>query len=326
MKLAVIYDSKTNNTAAVAGYMAEAMNSLEGVEAKTFLYSEVDTEFVKECKGVVFGCPTYAAGPTSDFYTWMEKNAGGLNLAGKLGGVFATEQYIHGGADLTMNALLIHLLVYGMMIYSGGASCGKPVIHMGPVEVSPKKEDFKELFEIFGKRFAAGNNRKTTSNRVALYGLLIALAFVLSYVETLFPVYLGAPGVKLGLANLVTVIALYGLGVKEAFAINVVRVLLSGFTFGNMSSILFGMAGAVLSLFLMAVCKKLRLFDMTGISIIGGVAHNIGQFLVAAFVTKTFGVFSYLPVLLIAGTVAGALIGLLGGIILKRISRILPKG
>ena len=120
----------------------------------------------------------------------------------------------------------------------------------------------------------AGNNRKTTSNRVALYGLLIALAFVLSYVETLFPVYLGAPGVKLGLANLVTVIALYGLGVKEAFAINVVRVLLSGFTFGNMSSILFGMAGAVLSLFLMAVCKKLRLFDMTGISIIGGVAHN----------------------------------------------------
>ena len=132
MKLAVIYDSKTNNTAAVAGYMAEAMNSLEGVEAKTFLYSEVDTEFVKECKGVVFGCPTYAAGPTSDFYTWMEKNAGGLNLAGKLGGVFATEQYIHGGADLTMNALLIHLLV----------------------EVSPKKEDFKELFEIFGKRFA----------------------------------------------------------------------------------------------------------------------------------------------------------------------------
>ena len=170
----------------------------------------------------------------------------------------------------------------------------------------------------------AGNNRKTTSNRVALYGLLIALAFVLSYVETLFPVYLGAPGVKLGLANLVTVIALYGLGVKEAFAINVVRVLLSGFTFGNMSSILFGMAGAVLSLFY-GCMQKAPPFDMTGISIIGGVAHNIGQFLVAAFVTKTFGVFSYLPVLLIAGTVAGALIGLLGGIILKRISRIFTE-
>ncbi len=173
------------------------------------------------------------------------------------------------------------------------------------------------------KMTTAGKNNKTTSNRVALYGLLIALAFVLSYIETLFPVYLGAPGVKLGLANLVTVIALYGLGVKEAFAINLVRVILAGFTFGNMASILFGLAGALLSLLLMATCKYFRLFDMAGISILGGVAHNIGQFLIAAFVTKTFGVFSYLPVLLIAGTVAGALIGLLGGLILKRISRIL---
>ena len=116
MKLAVIYDSKTNNTAAVAGYMADGMNSIEGVEAKTFMYSEADTEFIKECTGVVFGCPTYMAGPTADFYTWMEKSAKTLNLAGKLGGVFATEQYIHGGADLTMNALLIHLLVYEMCI------------------------------------------------------------------------------------------------------------------------------------------------------------------------------------------------------------------
>ena len=146
MKLAVIYDSKTNNTAAVAGYMADGMNSIEGVEAKTFMYSEADTEFIKECTGVVFGCPTYMAGPTADFYTWMEKSAKTLNLA--------TEQYIHGGADLTMNALLIHLLVYGMMIYSGGGSYGKPVIHMGPVEVSPEKENFRELFEIYGKRFA----------------------------------------------------------------------------------------------------------------------------------------------------------------------------
>ena len=110
----------------------------------------------------------------------------------------------------------------------------------------------------------AGKNKKTMSNRVALYGLLIALAFVLSYIETLFPVYLGAPGVKLGLANLVTVIALYGLGIREAFAINLVRVILTGFTFGNMSSILFGLAGAVLSLLLMALCKQFQLLDMTG--------------------------------------------------------------
>ena len=160
-------------------------------------------------------------------------------------------------------------------------------------------------------------------SKVAYFGVFTTLALIFSYVETLIPIQFGIPGVKLGLANLVTVIALYGLGIREAFAINLVRVILTGFTFGNMSSILFGLAGAVLSLLLMALCKQFQLLDMTGISILGGVAHNIGQFLVAAFVTKTFGVFSYLPVLLIAGTVAGALIGLLGGLILKRISRIL---
>ena len=91
-----------------------------------------------------------------------------------------------------------------------------------------------------------------------------------------------------GAGESVTVIALYGLGVKEAFAINLVRVILSGFTFGNMASILFGLEGAFLSLLLMVTCKYFRLFDMVGISILGVMAHNIGQFLIAAFVTKTF--------------------------------------
>ena len=153
-KISVIYDSKTGNTEAVAGYMADGMNSVDGVEAKAFLYSEVDAEFAKESKGLVFGCPTYKAGPTAAFYTWLEKDAGKLDLGGKLGGVFATEKYIHGGADLTMNTILIHLLCAGMMVYSGGGSKGNPVIHIGPVELSPDKEAFKELFEIYGKRFA----------------------------------------------------------------------------------------------------------------------------------------------------------------------------
>lgn len=156
--------------------------------------------------------------------------------------------------------------------------------------------------------------------RTALFGLLIALAFVLGYVESLIPVYLGAPGVKLGLANLVTMIALYCMGVKAAVQVNVVRIVLSGFTFGPASAILFSLAGAGLSLFVMAVCRRFKLFGMVGVSILGGVAHNIGQFLMAAFVVRTFGVFSYLPVLLAAGTVAGALIGLLGGLIVQRIS------
>ena len=158
------------------------------------------------------------------------------------------------------------------------------------------------------------------SRSLALYGLLIALSFVLSYVETLIPLYLGAPGVKLGLANLVTVIALYSMGVGQAAVISLIRILLTGFTFGSLSSVMFSAAGAALSLLVMAAAKAAKWFGMTGVSILGGVCHNLGQFLVAAFVVKTFGVFAYAPVLIAAGTGAGAAIGLLGGMILKRIS------
>lgn len=170
------------------------------------------------------------------------------------------------------------------------------------------------------------SGKKHLSTRfMALYGLLTALAFVLGYVESLLPIYLGAPGVKLGLANLVTVIALYSMGGKAALFINLARIVLTGFTFGNMSSILFSLAGAALSLAVMAVCKKIRLFGMIGVSILGGVCHNIGQFLVAAYVVKTFGVFSYFPVLLAVGTAAGALIGLLGGLLLTRLEPVLKE-
>lgn len=157
--------------------------------------------------------------------------------------------------------------------------------------------------------------------RVALYGLLLALALVFSYVETLIPIYLGAPGVKLGLANLVTVTGLYTIGVRGTVQVNLARIVLAGWAFGNMFSIIYSLAGAALSLLLMLLCKRMGGFSIIGISVIGGVGHNIGQLLIAAFVVKTFAVFTYLPVLLIAGTIAGALIGLLGGIMVERIRR-----
>lgn len=165
--------------------------------------------------------------------------------------------------------------------------------------------------------------KRNPARQAALYGLLAALAYVLGYVESLVPIYLGAPGVKLGLANLASVIALYSLGAGAAVSINLLRIALTGFTFGNMSMLLYSLAGAALSLSVMVVCRKFRLFGMTGISILGGVCHNLGQFFMAAFVVETFGVFAYFPVLLAAGTVAGALIGLLGGMILGRIRPIL---
>jgi len=167
-----------------------------------------------------------------------------------------------------------------------------------------------------------GKTEQSPAHKTALYGMLIALAFVLSFVETLIPISLGVPGVKLGLANLVTMVGLYCMGTKETALISVVRVLLSGILFGPPSAILFGLSGTALSLTIMALCKRFRLFGMVGVSILGGVAHNIGQFLMAAFVVNTFGVFSYLPVLLTAGCAAGALIGLLGGILVGRVNRL----
>ena len=163
--------------------------------------------------------------------------------------------------------------------------------------------------------------RSSSSRRIALWGILTALALVLGYVESLFPVYLGAPGVKLGLANLVTVTGLYCLGFRDTAMNSVVRVCLSGFLFGPPSAILFGLFGTAFSLCAMALGRRFHFFGMVGISILGGVMHNIGQFLIAALVVNNFGVFTYLPVLLAAGCGAGAAIGAAGGILVSRIGR-----
>lgn len=167
----------------------------------------------------------------------------------------------------------------------------------------------------------SGGGRDQTSQKVAEYGMLIALAFLLSYVETLIPINLGVPGIKLGLANLVNIVGLYVIGVKGTAVIALVRIVLVGLTFGNMFSMFYSLAGGALSLLLMILCKHKDWFGQTGVSIVGGVGHNIGQLLVAAAVVENGQVFYYLPFLMTAGIAAGALIGLLGGIVTKRIGR-----
>ena len=152
-----------------------------------------------------------------------------------------------------------------------------------------------------------------------LYGVLLALAFVLSYVEALVPFSLGIPGVKLGLANLVTLVALYLLPAPGAAAVALCRILLAGFTFGSMSSMLYALCGGALSFFVMWLCKKLPCFSAVGVSVAGGVAHNIGQLACAIVVMQTVGLSWYLPVLLLSGTVAGAVIGVLGGLVVRRL-------
>ena len=159
-------------------------------------------------------------------------------------------------------------------------------------------------------------------NRVGYFGVFTALALIFSYVETLIPFHIGIPGVKLGLANLIIVIALYKMSLKETYLLSVVRVVLSGFIFGNYFSIIYSLAGGLLSLTVMALLRKRGGFSILGISIAGGVCHNIGQLAIAMVVVETFSVIYYVPVLLIAGLATGLLIGIAADGMLKRLVNI----
>ena len=159
-------------------------------------------------------------------------------------------------------------------------------------------------------------------SKVAYFGVLTALALIFSYVETLIPIQFGIPGVKLGLANLIIVIALYRMKLSEAYLLSIVRVLLAGFIFGNYFSIIYSLAGGLLSLTVMALLRKKGGFSVIGVSIAGGVFHNIGQLIVASVIVETFSMMYYVPVLLIAGLVTGLLIGIASDGMLKRLANL----
>ena len=161
------------------------------------------------------------------------------------------------------------------------------------------------------------------SKRIAYLGLLTALAFVFSYVEFLMPISLGIPGVKLGLANLVIIVAIYTVGAKDAFFLSMVRILLVALTFGNMATVLYSFAGAVLSFLAMLLTKKTNLLSMKGVSILGGVTHNLGQIITAMILLETSKIFYYFPVLLVAGTVSGLGIGVLASMVTERVQKLI---
>ena len=160
-------------------------------------------------------------------------------------------------------------------------------------------------------------NREKKAITVALYGLLIALAMVLSFVETMIPIPIPVPGIKLGLANLVTVVGLYLIGIPGTIAVTLIRIVLVGLSFGNPYSMIYGLSGSK-----EVIQDGVLLFPEEGCSqIAGGIAHNIGQITFAAVIVQTPGVFYYLPFLLAAGCIAGTLIGIVGGIITERLQR-----
>lgn len=158
-----------------------------------------------------------------------------------------------------------------------------------------------------------------SSKKIARYALMVALAMVLSWMENLVPVSTAVPGVKLGLTNLVVIFALYRMSLRDAAAVSFIRVLLVSFTFGNAYAFAYSLAGAALSLAVMALLKKTGKFSMVGVSVSGGVCHNVGQILVAMAVLGTGKIALYLPVLLISGLGAGVAIGVVGALLVSRV-------
>lgn len=157
-------------------------------------------------------------------------------------------------------------------------------------------------------------------SKAAYFGVFTALALIFSYVETLIPIHFGIPGIKLGLANLLIVIFLYKRNAKEALLLSVTRIILSGFMFANLFSILYSLSGGMLSLVVMAFLKKKEIFSVIGVSIAGGITHNLGQLIVAMLVVETYRVGYYFPVLLLAGVITGMLIGIVANEVLKRLA------
>lgn len=158
------------------------------------------------------------------------------------------------------------------------------------------------------------------NGKLVKIALFVTTALILSYVESLFPFFFGIPGMKLGLANLAVVMALYFYGWREAAMVNVLRIVLAGMLFGNLFSILFSLGGAFVSFIAMLFAKRLGL-SLYGVSMAGGVFHNVGQLLIAAFLVETVEVGYYAPFLLVTGLVTGLLIGIVGKELFRRIPR-----
>lgn len=167
--------------------------------------------------------------------------------------------------------------------------------------------------------------KAVSAKKTAFYGLFLALALVAGYVERLLPINLGIPGVKLGLANAVTMVLLYTVGIRAAAGISVIRILLTGMLFGNGFAMVYSGAGAVCSLGIMLLLKRTNKFSCVGISVAGGVFHNLGQIIVAALVLETQALLYYLPVLILSGLAAGILIGILSGIVIRRIEPVIKE-
>jgi len=157
------------------------------------------------------------------------------------------------------------------------------------------------------------------NKRLALLSMCACLAMLLSFVESRIPPLTAIPGIKMGLANIAVMFTLYKLGTREAMAVSAIRVVLIALLFGSAVSFLYSLAGAVLSFAVMLLVRRVKLFSEVGVSVAGGVCHNIGQIAMACILLDTNVIVYYLPFLLLSGTVTGVLIGVTSALLIKRI-------
>ncbi len=153
IKASVLYHSRSGHTKTMAGAICQGMEQA-GIQARAFALDQVDADWVKESRCVILGTPTYMASVAAEVKVWLDGPARTLGMPGKIGGAFATADYVHGGADLAIRMILDHFITYGMLTYSGGGSFGRPVIHLGPVAISGELEQYAETFRIYGERMA----------------------------------------------------------------------------------------------------------------------------------------------------------------------------
>lgn len=157
------------------------------------------------------------------------------------------------------------------------------------------------------------------THKLATSAVLASLGLIFSYIEAIIPFSFGIPGVKLGIANLVVLIALYTLGTSYALSINVIRILVAGLLFNGLFGALYSLAGALLSFVVMLMLKRTKLFSIVGVSMAGGVVHNLGQLLIAALIISNLKIFFYFPILLFSGMITGILIGIVSHLVLRRL-------
>ena len=165
------------------------------------------------------------------------------------------------------------------------------------------------------------DKKNITAKTIATAAVLASLALIFSYVEFLIPISLGIPGIKPGLANIVVVVALYKLGTRTALMVNVTRILLAAALFGSVFSGLYSLAGGLISFLAMTALRRTNLFSTAGVSMAGGVFHNMGQLTIAALLVESAQIFYYFPLLLLSGMATGVFNGIIATLILRALNK-----